>query len=75
MPDVILLTGVQAEQVRGPTDATALIGLMPVALTDGRFYLPVTVLDEPLFGADHGFLSSLPTTDFANVQALLAFGP
>jgi hypothetical protein len=75
MPEVILLTAGQASQVRGPSDVAPMVGLMPVALTDGRFYLPTTVLAAPQFAADHDFLADLPTTDFASVQSLLPVGP
>ena len=75
MTTVVKLTIDQAAQVRGPSDVTTLAGLMPVALTDGTFYLPVSVLDAPQFAADRDFLASLPTTDFSNVQPLLPAAP
>jgi hypothetical protein len=71
MTTVIKLTIDQAARVRGPSGASPLVGLMPVALTDGTFYLPVSVLDAPQFAADHDLLADLPATDFADVQPLL----
>lgn len=72
MPTVILLTSVQADAVRGPSEeASALSALQPIALTDGRFILGVEVLDD-LSHADHWeLLLSLPTSDYADIADLV----
>ena len=75
MSDVILLTADQANQVRGPSVLTPLVGLMPVGLTDGRYYLPASVLGAPQFATAYAVLAALPTADFSTVQSLLPTGP
>ena len=76
MAMVIKLTADQANQVRGPSDVSLLVGLQPVALTDGSYYLPTTVLDAPLYDeTDRDFIAALPMADFSSVQSLLPTGP
>ncbi len=72
MPEVILLTAAQADTVRGPSEeAEAAATLQPIALTDGRFYVGVEVLDDPAHDAHRDVLAALPTVDFAILAAFL----
>jgi hypothetical protein len=60
----IVLSSEQAAQVRGKSPPFA--ALEPVAVNDGRFVLPVAVLEDPAHAKDIPFLATLP-------QALLRF--
>lgn len=72
MASVILMTAAQATQVRGPSDEwPKFSALMPIALTDGRFFFGVEVLTDPAHAEDAAFLATLPQVDFATIQALL----
>ncbi len=72
MATVILLTAGQADAVRGPSsEAPELAALVPVALTDGRFYLGVEVLADPDHATHATLLGGLAQADFADLAAFL----
>src|SRR5262245_61878703 len=60
MQIVLLLTAEQAALVRGPSDIDPTAVLDPVALADGRFALPASVLDDPAHESLHQMLGGLP---------------
>lgn len=60
MQIMLLLTAQQAAMVRGPSAVDPTAMLSPVALDDGRFALPASVLDDPAHEAHHEMLGSLP---------------
>jgi hypothetical protein len=69
MSTFILLTSAQADAVRGVSPITPEAALMPIALTDGRYILNVSVLSDPAHADDYAFLSTLPTADLADLQS------
>lgn len=72
MARVILLSGAQADAVRGPSaESPSMATLEPVALTDGRYILGVEVLSDPAHAEDHDYLAALPTADAADIAGLL----
>jgi hypothetical protein len=71
MTTLILLSAADASAVRGPSATVEGAALQPIALTDGRFVLPVMVLDDPAHAAHRDFLASLPAVDLSVVAAIL----
>lgn len=71
MTTVILLAAADADQVRGPSLSVNGAMLAPVELSDGRFILPVSVLDDIAHAAHRALLAGLPTADAADIAALL----
>ena len=69
MTTVILLMAGQADAVRGPSATVEGAALEPVALPDGRFILPLAVLDDPAHSQHRGLLAGLPTADAADLPA------
>jgi hypothetical protein len=57
---MILLTAEEAGQVRGYADPEHMAALMPIALVDGTFVLPLDVLSDPVHGKNQAFLASKP---------------
>lgn len=73
---VILLTSAQAAAVSGPSaEAGNISALAPLPLTDGRFYLGVSVLDDPTHAEHHDALAALPQADYASLAALMPADP
>lgn len=65
--DLLILTPVQADQVRGPSaDGTA--ALEPRVLLNGDFILPARVLDDPAHSEHYALLSTLPIADSSEVE-------
>lgn len=60
---MIILTAQQADQVRGPT--TPGHSLDPVALTNGTFALPESVLTDHAHAQHHTMLELLPRREVA----------
>jgi hypothetical protein len=71
MTTLILLSPADAAAVRGPSAAMEGAALDPVGLTDGRFVLPVAVLEDPVHALHRALLAGLPTADAADIAALL----
>lgn len=72
MATVILLAAADAAHVRGASGvAPDIAALSPFALTDGRFYLGVEVLSDPLHADDRDYLAALPQIDIAGIASLL----
>jgi len=71
MSRVILLTAKQADQVRGVSVMDPSAALDPVAISDGRFILPIEVLDDPAHAKHHEFLSGLPKIEMSAIEKLL----
>jgi hypothetical protein len=63
MSTMIVLTAEEATAVRGPSASVEHAALMPVELEDGRYVLPVEVLDDPAHDEHHDMLVALPTAD------------
>jgi len=63
MSTMIVLTSDQAATVRGPSASAPHAALEPVELEDGRFVLPVEVLDDPAHAEHYDMLLALPTAD------------
>jgi hypothetical protein len=64
MTMMIMLTDIEAEQVRGPSAADPLAALEPVPEPGGdRWMLPLAVLDDPAHAAHRDFLAGLPQED------------
>ncbi len=57
----LILTKLQSDMVSGETSPGAI--LMPVALADGNYCLPVRVLLDPAHESKWGVLSGLPRRD------------
>lgn len=74
MTTLILLSAADAEAVRGPSVTVEGAALEPIALTDGRFILPVAVLADPAHAAHRALLAGLPTAEMADIAALLPAG-
>ena len=60
MQIMLLLTAEQAARVRGPSDIDPDAVLDPIALPDGSFALPASVLDDPVHELHHQMLGTLP---------------
>ena len=73
MTDFIVLSAAAAEQVRGTDSPIA--ALVPIALIDGRFILPVAVLADPAHVEFAAFLATLPRQDLAQLLDLLPTPP
>lgn len=71
MTTLILLSAAHAAAVRGPSATVEGAALEPIALTDGRFILPIAVLDDPAHAAHHDRLAGLPTVELADIAALM----
>ena len=69
MTDMIVLSAADADQVRGAESPIA--ALVPIALLDGRFILPVAVIADPAHAAHAALLSTLPRQDLAQLLDLL----
>ena len=54
----IIITSEQAAKVRG--NSTSFAALDPIALDDGRFFLPLEVLDDPAHAKHIPYLAALP---------------
>ena len=57
--------------MRGPSATVESAALAPIALTDGRFILPIAVLDDSAHAAHHDVLAGLPTAEVEEVAHLL----
>jgi hypothetical protein len=72
MAMVIVLLAADAAHVRGASEvAPAIAALSPFPLTDGRYYLDLEVLSDPLHADNHDYLATLPRVDFASIASLL----
>jgi hypothetical protein len=71
MPNVIMLDSAQADTVRGPAVGAEFHAIVPVALSDGRFYVGTEVLDDPVHAEHHDLLASCPQEDYDAVKGLL----
>jgi hypothetical protein len=69
MTTIIILSASDAGVVRGPSATVEGAALEPVALSDGRFILPLVVLDDPAHSPHWALLSGLPTSDLASLSA------
>lgn len=74
MPNVLHLTAAQAASVQaggisGPSTISPHATLIPVALTDGTFYVGVEVVTDPAF-ADRSF-AAIPVVAYATISALV----
>lgn len=69
MQVMLLLTAEQAARVRGPSDVDPDAVLDPIALPDGSFGLPASVLDDPAHELHHQMLETLPWTSMAPPRA------
>ena len=67
MTTLILLNAGQADAVRGPSATVEGAALEPVALPDGRFILPLAVLDDPAHSQHRALLAGLPTVNAADL--------
>jgi len=67
MSTMILLTAEQAATVRGPSSSVPHAALVPVELEDGRFVLPVAVIDDPAHAEHSDMLDGLPTADDSEI--------
>jgi hypothetical protein len=70
MTMLLLLDEQQASAVRGESSTSAAAALVPIALTDGRYVLPVDVLDDPAHGEHFDLLRSLPTATLEELEPL-----
>jgi hypothetical protein len=76
MSTVILLSAADSAHVSGPSAIDpSIAALTPLPLTDGRFYLGVSVLDDPLHAEFHDYLAALPQADYASLAGLLPPDP
>ena len=75
MQIMLLLTAEEADQVRGPSAIDPAAVLEPVALPDGRFALPATVLDDPAHEPYHEMLGGLPWASIAPLAPSAWFAP
>lgn len=76
MATVIPLSAADAAHVRGASGvAPEIAALSPFPLTDGRFYLGVEVLSDPMHADEHDYLAALPQVDFATIASLLPPDP
>jgi hypothetical protein len=73
MKIMLLLTAEQAALVRGPSANDPAAVLEPVALPDGRFAVPATVLDDPAHESFHEMLGSLPWASFTPLALSIPF--
>jgi len=71
MTTLILLSAEDADAVRGTSAAVDWAALAPVALTDGRFILNVSVLTDPAHEAHWELLATLPQADLADIAHLI----
>lgn len=62
----IILTEGQADSVKGTYNEIA--SLEPVPTGDGRFFLPLAVLNDPNFTEVHELLSSFPIEEVTIIQ-------
>jgi len=69
----IILTSAEEAQVRRKT--TPLSALEPTQLLDGRFILPIAVLQDPNCSGHHELLGSLPQEDIAVSDITAALNP
>lgn len=67
MTTVILLAAEDAALVRGPSATVEGAALAPVATADGRYALPLAVLDDPAHVAHRPLLASLSTADASTI--------
>lgn len=69
---MILLTAGQADHIRGPSAVRPeMAALVPLPLTDGRFYLPVQVLADPDHAPHAEYLGALPQADYPDIAHLV----
>ena len=69
MTTLILLNAGQADAVRGPSATVEGAALEPIALVDGRFILPLAVLEDPAHALHRAPLAALPTANAADLPA------
>lgn len=62
----IILTTEQADSIRGTYNEIA--SLEPVPTGDGRFFLPLAVLNDSNFAEVHEMLSAFPTEEITIIQ-------
>lgn len=62
----LILTEGQADSVRGTYNEIA--SLEPVPIGDGRYFLPLAVLNDPNFAEVHEVLSSFPIEEVTIIQ-------
>ena len=72
MQIMLLLTAEQAARVRGPSDIDPDAVLDPIALPDGSFALPASVLDDPVHELHHQMLGTLPWASMAPPEVTMA---
>ena len=72
MQIMLLLTAEQAARVRGPSDIDPDAVLDPIALPDGSFALPASVLDDPVHELHHQMLETLPWASMAPPEVTMA---
>lgn len=75
MAYVIVLADEQATEIRGPSAVDPQCAIMPIALTDGRFFVGVEILDDPAHAAHHDMLADLPMVDYETITGLLPQPP
>jgi len=63
---VIILTAEQADSIRGTYNGIA--SLEPVPIGDGRYFLPLAVLEDANFSEVHELLSSFPVEEVTIIQ-------
>jgi hypothetical protein len=68
----IVLTQEQADQVTGET--TPGHRIEPLAIGDGVFVVPTSVINDPAHAKHKAFLESLPTKDIPNSEISAAYG-
>ena len=73
MTAMIVLSAAEADQVRGSDSPGA--ALVPIALVDGRYILPVAVLTDPPHAQHWAFLAGMPRQDLAQLLNLLPPAP
>jgi hypothetical protein len=62
----VILTAVEADQVRGPSAVTPAAALNPIPRQAGKFILPIAVLSDPSHAAHWEFLGALPQLDLGD---------
>ena len=63
----IILTAEQANALRGTYNDIA--ALEPVAIGDGRYFLPLAVLNDTNFSEVHELLSALPIEEITIIES------
>lgn len=63
----IILTAEQADSIRGTYNGIA--SLEPVPIGDGRYFLPLAVLEDPNFAEVHEVLLSFPVEEITIIES------